>query len=106
MTIVVLNNLVRCLDSSLIELPTFNIRKGKTMSILQTHSLQKQYIMGQVVVNALRDVDFVVEDYTDYRQNKGKEKHAKCKKCKYYKVCEGPWRDYPAIYGWDEFKPV
>ena len=31
------------------------------MSILQTHSLQKQYIMGQVTVNALRSVDFVVE---------------------------------------------
>ena len=31
------------------------------MSILQTHSLQKQYIMGQVTVNALRGVDFVVE---------------------------------------------
>jgi putative ABC transport system ATP-binding protein len=31
------------------------------MSILQTHSLQKQYIMGQVTMNALRGVDFVVE---------------------------------------------
>jgi len=31
------------------------------MSILQTHGLQKQYIMGQVTVNALRGVDFAVE---------------------------------------------
>ncbi len=31
------------------------------MSILQTHSLQKQYVMGQVTVNALRGVDFVVQ---------------------------------------------
>jgi len=31
------------------------------MSILQTHSLQKQYIIGQVTVSALRGVDFVVQ---------------------------------------------
>ncbi len=31
------------------------------MSILQTHRLHKQYIMGQVTVNALRGVDFVVQ---------------------------------------------
>ncbi|MBN1656972.1 MAG: ABC transporter ATP-binding protein [Anaerolineae bacterium] len=31
------------------------------MSILQTHSLQKQYIMGEVAVNALCGVDFVVQ---------------------------------------------
>jgi len=31
------------------------------MSILQTHNLQKQYIMGHVTVSALRGVDFVVQ---------------------------------------------
>ncbi len=31
------------------------------MSILQTHGLEKQYIMGQVTVNALQGIDFVVE---------------------------------------------
>ena len=29
-----------------------------------------------------------------------------CIKCKYNKICEGPWKKYPEIYGWDEFKPI
>lgn len=52
------------------------------------------------------DADFIVNSYTDYRQNKGKIKHQKCKKCFYFKVCEGPWKEYPEIFGWSEFKPV
>lgn len=52
------------------------------------------------------DADIFVENYGDYRRNQGKVKHEKCKKCYYYKICEGPWREYPEIYGWSEFKPV
>lgn len=52
------------------------------------------------------DADFVVENYGDYRRNEGKAKAEKCKKCKYYKICEGPWKEYPEIFGWDEFEPV
>lgn len=52
------------------------------------------------------DADVFVENYGEYRRNEGKSKHEKCKLCIYYKVCEGPWREYPQIYGWDEFKPV
>jgi len=52
------------------------------------------------------DADVFVENYGDYRRNEGKIKHKKCKKCKYFKICEGPWREYPEIYGWSEFIPV
>ncbi len=52
------------------------------------------------------DADIYVESYGDYRRNQGKIKHKKCKKCLYFKKCEGPWREYPEIYGWDEFVPV
>ena len=52
------------------------------------------------------DADVFVENYGDYRRNEGKIKNKKCKKCFYYNVCEGPWREYPEIFGWDEFKPV
>ncbi|MGC8728698.1 MAG: radical SAM protein [Elusimicrobiales bacterium] len=52
------------------------------------------------------DAEVFVENYGEYRRNEGKLKHKKCKKCVYFKICEGPWREYPEIFGWDEFKPV
>lgn len=52
------------------------------------------------------DADFVLENYGEYRKREGKVKAEKCKKCIYYKICEGPWKEYPQIYGWNEFKPV
>ncbi len=52
------------------------------------------------------DADFEVKDYTKYRKNQGKAKGPKCPKCKYYSICEGPWKEYPEIFGWSEFKPV
>ncbi len=52
------------------------------------------------------DADVYVDNYADYRRNEGKAKGKQCVKCKYFKVCEGPWREYPDLYGWSEFKPV
>ena len=49
------------------------------------------------------DADFVVDEYSKYRRKKGKIKGANCKKCNYYKICEGPWKEYPEVFGWHEF---
>lgn len=49
------------------------------------------------------DAEGVIESYGDYRWNEGKIKRSECRPCKYFKVCEGPWKEYPEIYGWDEF---
>ncbi|MGE5279673.1 MAG: radical SAM protein [Deltaproteobacteria bacterium] len=29
-----------------------------------------------------------------------------CKECVYDSLCEGPWREYPKIFGWKEFSPL
>jgi len=45
-------------------------------------------------------------NFTKARKEEGKTKAESCKRCKYFKICEGPWREYPEHFGWEEFKPV
>ena len=52
------------------------------------------------------DDKMVLLDYGSYRKNKGKSKGLQCRKCIKNKICEGPWREYPEIFGWSEFKPI
>lgn len=67
----------------------------------------ENYIAEKIIPDAkVYDAGFVVEDYTDYRREKGKAKGPNCFRCKYDKVCEGPWKEYPELFGWEEFKPV
>ena len=52
------------------------------------------------------DADRTINDYGVYRRTEGKAKGPLCSECKYSDVCEGPWREYPALYSWKEFRPV
>jgi len=52
------------------------------------------------------DGDIHLDNYGDYRRGIGKAKGAECRKCAYFRLCEGPWKEYPEMYGWSEFVPV
>ena len=52
------------------------------------------------------DAGYEVDDYGEYRRKQAKLKGPKCNLCKYYSICEGPWREYPEYFGWEEFIPV
>jgi len=52
------------------------------------------------------DAETVIEDYTSARRNQGKAKGPRCPECAHFQACEGPWREYPEMFGWDEFVPV
>jgi hypothetical protein len=52
------------------------------------------------------DAKYVTESYKEYRWNEGKVRCSDCTLCLYKDRCEGPWKEYPEIYGWEEFKPV
>ncbi|MBI4803189.1 MAG: radical SAM protein [Elusimicrobia bacterium] len=52
------------------------------------------------------DADRFIKDYGIYRRTEGKTRGPRCPRCKYFEVCEGPWREYPRLYGWKEFVPV
>ena len=67
----------------------------------------EDYIAEKIIPMAkVFDAEYIIDDYTKYRQTQGKAKGPNCSKCKYFKICEGPWREYPKLFGWSEFKPV
>lgn len=67
----------------------------------------ENYIAEKIIPDgSVYDADWSIEDYGKYRRTEGKIKGPNCLKCKYFKVCEGPWKEYPQIFGWGEFKPV
>ena len=67
----------------------------------------EQYIAEEIIPDtAIFDDDLELDDYGYYRKNQGKAKGPNCSSCKYYDICEGPWKEYPEIFGWDEFKPI
>jgi MoaA/NifB/PqqE/SkfB family radical SAM enzyme len=55
---------------------------------------------------AIYDAESTIEDYTRYRLDEGKAKGPECRACLHVAECEGPWREYPERYGWEEFRPV
>jgi pyruvate-formate lyase-activating enzyme len=52
------------------------------------------------------DANQVIADYTATRIAEGKAKGPPCADCTLDGVCEGPWREYPEHFGWDEFVPI
>jgi len=50
--------------------------------------------------------DDSMRDFTKMKKAGAKLKGENCKQCKFYEKCEGPWCDYPNIFGFDEFVPI
>lgn len=67
----------------------------------------EKYISEQYIpFTSVFDDKIELTDYGSYRVNEGKIKGPQCKNCKLFKICEGPWKEYPDIFGWSEFKPI
>jgi len=56
---------------------------------------------GPVVDEGVR-----LDSWQLWRSRDGKAKRPECGRCRYDAVCEGPWKEYPELYGWEEFVPV
>jgi len=66
-----------------------------------------KYVSEQYIPETeIRDAGYIIYDYTEKRKSEGKAKFAQCRNCRYDKICEGPWREYPEKMGNKEFKPV
>lgn len=64
--------------------------------------ISEQYIPQSSVI----DNDIELDKYEVWRKNKGKARGPSCQQCKRNTICEGPWKEYPEIFGWDEFKTI
>ena len=47
-----------------------------------------------------------IEEFQGHRKTNLKAKGPDCPSCRHFDACEGPWADYPEMFGWKEFKPV
>ena len=47
-----------------------------------------------------------IDNMNMIRKNRLKKQEEKCKQCKFYDRCEGPWTNYAEIFGFDEFNPI
>ena len=52
------------------------------------------------------DADVTIVDYERYRRQEGKRKGPECARCAREAQCEGPWREYPERFGFDELRPI
>ncbi len=52
------------------------------------------------------DLDGAVRDFSAWRSAEGKLHGPPCEACAARPRCEGPWREYPAHFGWSEFVPI
>ena len=67
----------------------------------------EDYVAERIIpATKIFDAETVIEDYTKIRRTEGKAKGPRCPECAYFQACEGPWREYPEMFGWDEFIPV
>ncbi len=67
----------------------------------------EDYVAERIIPRTrIYDADCVIADYTKTRLDEGKARGPLCPKCDWNDRCEGPWREYPELFGWDEFVPV
>lgn len=65
------------------------------------------FVAEQIIPETIvYDADKVIHSYDRFRREEGKAKRDECRNCKWDAICEGPWREYPELFGWDEFVPV
>lgn len=67
---------------------------------------EKYVVEKYIPMTKIYDLDFTIENFTEVRKKYGKVKGKMCPACKYNDECEGPWREYPQLFGWSEFKAV
>ena len=54
----------------------------------------------------IKEVGWQIDDFETVRRNESKKKFVQCVECACFAACEGPWKEYPELFGEKEFQPV
>lgn len=68
--------------------------------------MEELAVEASIPRTAVVDLDGSVFDYSTWRGAEGKSHGPPCESCAARARCEGPWREYPARFGWDEMIPL
>jgi MoaA/NifB/PqqE/SkfB family radical SAM enzyme len=67
--------------------------------------MEELCVEDEIPPTTVVDLDGQVADYSGWRVAEGKAHGEPCRACSMRARCEGPWREYPDKFGWDEFVP-
>ncbi|MEM4267392.1 MAG: radical SAM protein [Candidatus Woesearchaeota archaeon] len=59
-----------------------------------------------IPLTEVKDYNYSDLDYRLTRVTEGKAKFRQCRQCKFERICEGAWKEYPERLGSSEFRPV
>jgi len=67
----------------------------------------EKYIAEEIIPQAKVYAAYgIFDNFNKLRKEEGKSKGKRCQKCARHEACEGPWKEYPERFGWEEFSPV
>lgn len=67
--------------------------------------LETAIVEDDIPETTVVDLDGAAFAFSDWRRSEGKAKGPPCERCERADRCEGPWREYPERFGWDEYRP-
>jgi MoaA/NifB/PqqE/SkfB family radical SAM enzyme len=78
----------------------------EAMPLCFLRGMEELAVEDSIPITTVVDLNGQVADYSGWRVAEGKSHGPPCETCAVRHRCEGPWREYPDKYGWDEFIPL
>ena len=81
------------------------VMMAEAVPLCLMHGLERFVSEAYMPETTIIDSKLTIESYADWRHAEGKAHGPPCESCTWRLHCEGPWREYPAKFGWQAFRP-
>ncbi len=78
----------------------------EAMPLCMMRGVEDAVVEQSIPETTVVDADGEPMAFSEWRRTEGKAKGPPCESCAATDRCEGPWREYPAHFGWDEYQPL